>query len=95
MTLGQLKQAMRHADAFLTATNHVTTLVRDQGVNASDPAMADAKAAAEAFLTGTTTYVMPITRIDGSPIGSGVPGPFSLRLLADYTAHAAAGGDRR
>ncbi|TDI68278.1 MAG: D-amino-acid transaminase [Alphaproteobacteria bacterium] len=55
----------------------------------------EAKAAAEAFLTGTTAYVMPITRIDGSPIGSGVPGPFSLRLLADYTAHAAAGGDRR
>ena len=49
MTLGQLKQAMRNADAFLTAANHVTTLVRDQGVNASDPAMADAKAAAEAL----------------------------------------------
>ncbi len=55
----------------------------------------EAKAAAEAFLTGTTAYVMPITRIDGNPIGGGVPGPFSLRLLADYTAHAAAGGDHR
>ncbi len=55
----------------------------------------EAKAAAEAFLTGTTSFVMPITRIDGTPIGSGVPGPFSLRLLVDYTAHAAAGGDHR
>jgi D-alanine transaminase len=53
----------------------------------------EAKAAAEAFLTGTTTFVMPVTRIDGTPIGGGVPGPFSLRLLADYTAHVAAGGD--
>ncbi len=49
MTLAQLKQAMRNADAFLTAANHVTTLVRDQGVAASDPAMADAKAAAGAL----------------------------------------------
>jgi len=53
----------------------------------------EAKAAAEAFLTGTTAFVMPVTRIDGTPIGGGVPGPFSLRLLADYTAHAVAGGD--
>jgi len=53
----------------------------------------EAKAAAEAFLTGTTAFVMPVTRIDDSAIGDGVPGPFSLRLLADYMAHAAAGGD--
>jgi D-alanine transaminase len=53
----------------------------------------EAKAAAEAFLTGTTAFVMPVTKIDGTPIGSGVPGPFSMRLLADYTAHAAAGGN--
>ena len=46
MTLAELKQAMRRCDAFLTAANHVLTLVRDGGVNASDPAMNDAKAAA-------------------------------------------------
>ncbi len=55
----------------------------------------EAKAAAEAFLTGTTADVMPITRIDATPIGGGVPGPFSLRLLADYTVHTATGGDHR
>ncbi len=55
----------------------------------------EAKMAAEAFLTGTTAFVTPITRIDDTSIGTGVPGPFSLRLLADYTAYVAAGGDHR
>ena len=32
-------------------------------------------AADEAFVTGTTTEVLPITRIDGQPVGNGQPGP--------------------
>lgn len=38
----------------------------------------------ELFLTGTTTEVMPITRVDGQQIGSGRPGEVSRRLLAAY-----------
>ncbi|MDH3240472.1 MAG: D-amino-acid transaminase [Alphaproteobacteria bacterium] len=53
--------------------------------------VAEAKGASEAFLTGTTAMVMPVVRIDGTPVGGGKPGPFSLRLLADYTEWAAGG----
>jgi len=54
--------------------------------------VAEAKAASEAFLTGTTALVMPVVRIDGTPVGEGKPGPFSLRLLADYMAREADAG---
>ena len=47
----------------------------------------DARAADEAFLTGTTTNVLPVTAIDGQPVGNGKPGPVSLRLWDAYADH--------
>ena len=41
----------------------------------------------EFFLTGTTSEVLPITRVDGRPIAGGQPGPITRRLQA---AHAEA-----
>jgi D-alanine transaminase len=41
----------------------------------------------ELFLTGTTSEVLPVTRVDGRPIGDGRPGPVTRRLQA---AHAEA-----
>jgi D-alanine transaminase len=38
----------------------------------------------ELFLTGTTSEVLPVTSVDGHPVGSGVPGPVTLRLAATY-----------
>jgi D-alanine transaminase len=52
--------------------------------------VAEAKAASEAFLTSTTVDLLPVVRIDGDPIGGGVPGPLSRRLRESYLAHAAA-----
>lgn len=40
----------------------------------------------ELFLSGTTTEVMPITRVDGRPIGDGSPGPVTRRLREAYLA---------
>jgi D-alanine transaminase len=40
---------------------------------------------AELFLTGTTTEVMPITRLDGRPVGHGRPGEIARRLQSAYT----------
>ncbi|MEJ2039097.1 MAG: D-amino acid aminotransferase [Desulfosarcinaceae bacterium] len=37
-------------------------------------------AADEVFLTGTVTEVLPVSQIDGSPIGQGRPGAFAGRL---------------
>lgn len=39
------------------------------------------RTAREVLLTGTTTMVTAVTRLDGNPVGDGVPGPVSTRLL--------------
>ena len=44
----------------------------------------DLYAADEAFLTGTITEVLPVTIVDGQPIGTGKPGPVTRRLQAAY-----------
>jgi D-alanine transaminase len=46
--------------------------------------VAETFSAAEAFISGATTLVMPVVRLDGRPIGSGAPGPVSLGLRADF-----------
>ena len=53
--------------------------------------VAEARAAVEAFVTSTTSWVKPVVRIDGVPVGEGVAGPLTLRLLDAYAAHAASG----
>ena len=37
-------------------------------------------AAAELFLSGTTTEILPVTRLDGRAIGDGRPGPITQRI---------------
>ena len=49
--------------------------------------VAEAKRAKEAFLTSTTSFVMPIVSIDGAPVGEGGPGRVTLRLLDAYRRH--------
>jgi branched-chain amino acid aminotransferase len=44
----------------------------------------DLYGADEAFLTSTTREAVPITTVDGRPIGSGRPGPVTLKLLEEF-----------
>ena len=44
----------------------------------------EAYAAREAFLTSSSNFVLPITRIDRRPVGEGKPGPIALRLREAY-----------
>jgi branched-chain amino acid aminotransferase len=53
----------------------------DVAVREEPIAVKDLLAADEAFLTSTLKEVMPIASIDGKPVGSGGPGPVTLRLL--------------
>ncbi|KQQ75140.1 D-amino acid aminotransferase [Rhizobium sp. Leaf321] len=46
----------------------------------------EAMNAAEAFITSATNFVMPVTRIDGKPVGDGKPGPLTLKLRELYIA---------
>jgi D-alanine transaminase len=38
----------------------------------------------ELFVTGTTSEVMPVVRVDGRPVGDGKPGPVTRKLQAAY-----------
>jgi branched-chain amino acid aminotransferase len=42
------------------------------------------RGADEAFLTSAARGVLPVTRVDGKPVGAGVPGPITRRLRALY-----------
>ncbi|ACI93214.1 D-alanine aminotransferase [Afipia carboxidovorans OM5] len=44
----------------------------------------EAEEAAEAFVTAATQIVMPVVKIDGKPIGNGVPGPIAAKLRSHF-----------
>lgn len=48
----------------------------------------EAQAAQEAFITSATSFVMPVVKIDGKPVGDGKPGPLTKRLRALYIEEA-------
>jgi D-alanine transaminase len=45
---------------------------------------AEARQAAEAFVTSASQIVMPVVAIDNQRIGKGEPGPISLRLREEF-----------
>ncbi|SLN40523.1 aminotransferase class IV [Ruegeria meonggei] len=49
-----------------------------------DVSVTDLKTADEVFVTSTAGGVMPVTKIDGQPVGSGVLGALSDTILAKY-----------
>jgi branched-chain amino acid aminotransferase len=48
----------------------------------------DLETADEAFITSTTRELSPVTRIDDRVVGSGKPGPVTLKLLEGYRKRA-------
>jgi D-alanine transaminase len=44
----------------------------------------EADAAREAMISSASTFVLPVTRIDGKPVGDGAPGPIARRLRQLY-----------
>jgi branched-chain amino acid aminotransferase len=41
----------------------------------------------ECFVTNTSMEVMPVTRVDGHPIGNGIPGPLTQQLHRHFAAN--------
>ncbi len=64
----------------------VLQLAKEQDIQIEERlfSLEEAYAAREAFITSATTFVMPVTRIDGKEIGDGKPGALSLRLREIY-----------
>jgi len=50
----------------------------------------DAKAADEAFISGASTYVLPVVKIDDQVISAGTPGELGRRLRKIYIGYARA-----
>jgi D-alanine transaminase len=57
--------------------------VREEAIPADELHKAD-----ELFITGTTTEVVPILKLDGKPVASGSPGAVTLRIQELYRAAA-------
>lgn len=66
--------------------NAVIKLAREAGVTVCECTLTrhDLYVADECFLTGTAAEVVPVTSLDGRPIGDGKPGPVTRDLLARF-----------
>ncbi len=67
----------------------VLELARADGITIVEEAftVVDAIAAREAFLTSTSSMVLPVTRVDGHTIANGRPGSITGRLMERYHDH--------
>ena len=52
---------------------------------------AELRAATEVFLTSATSFVKPVVRLDGDPVGDGSVGPVTRQLFALFARHATGG----
>jgi len=41
----------------------------------------------EVWITSSTKEILPVTRLDGEPVGDGQPGPLFRTVLAGYREH--------
>ena len=57
--------------------------VVEEPISVSELAVMD-----EMFITGTTTEVVPVVKLDGKPLRDGKPGPVTLRTMELYRAYA-------
>lgn len=70
-------------------TRHVVAeLARGDGLEVVERpfTLAEAQAAREAFITSTTSFVLPVVEVDGVVIGNGAPGTLARRLRDLYIA---------
>ena len=70
-------------------------LARDLSIDLDENpiSVAEIPGLTELFLTGTTTDVMPVVKLDDNPVGSGRPGELTRRLQRVLAESLASGGD--
>ncbi|MFC5355007.1 D-amino-acid transaminase [Azospirillum himalayense] len=66
-------------------------LARERGIPVEERSftMEEALAAREAFVSSAGTFALPVTRIDGKPVGEGRPGPITRMLRQAYLDYVA------
>lgn len=68
-------------------TRHrVLAVARELGIKVEERpfTLAEAKQAKEAFITSTTTHIVPVIKIDESSVGNGHPGLITQKLFTHY-----------
>jgi D-alanine transaminase len=67
----------------------VLELARQDGIEVVEQPFSvdEAHAAREAALSSTSSWLLPVTTIDGRPVSNGMPGHVVRRLMALYAAH--------
>ncbi|MBV9653648.1 MAG: D-amino-acid transaminase [Acetobacteraceae bacterium] len=65
-------------------------LMRDAGIAFEERAVSEAelREANEVFLTSASSFVKPVTRVDGTTIGDGTVGPVTRKLFDLFARHA-------
>jgi len=73
-----------------TTTDHVIAIAREAGYTCREESIPVRRmlAADEVWLTGATKGIAPVVRIDGSPVGTGRPGPVWMAVNRLYEAAA-------
>jgi D-alanine transaminase len=63
--------------------------LQDAGIAFEESAfsMEELRHAREAFITSATSFVKPITKIDGAPVGDGQVGPVVRKLFEIFARH--------
>jgi D-alanine transaminase len=67
----------------------LVALMQEAGIAFSEAAFSETemREAREAFITSATSFVKPITKIDGNPVGTGEVGPVTRRLFDLFARH--------
>ncbi len=70
-------------------------LIQAEGYELEERAFSleEAKVAREAFITSSSSYVLPVTQIDDATVGNGHPGLLSGKLRQHYSDYMASAGD--
>jgi D-alanine transaminase len=90
---GELRTAPKNPGILPGTTRDlVLRLAQEAAVPAREQALQrdDLPRVSELFLTGTTSEVMPVVRMDGRPVADGRPGPVTQRLQEAYARAVAA-----
>jgi D-alanine transaminase len=79
------------SDAILPGCTRAALMaeLRDAGIAFEERAfsMKELRHAREAFITSATSFVKPITKIDGAPVGDGEVGPVVRKLFEIFARH--------
>ncbi|MDM8008743.1 MAG: branched-chain-amino-acid transaminase [Phycisphaerae bacterium] len=85
ITAGILEGVTR--DVVIELARELKIPLREMDLTRHDLYVAD-----ECFLTGSAAEVIPVTKIDGRPIGDGMPGPTTRKLMSSFRELVRRGG---